>query len=140
MEKSIKKIFFNYGIEINDMQEKQFEAYYEFLIQENEKYNLTAITNFEDVVKKHFLDSIIPYKNIPKNSKIIDVGTGAGFPGVPLKIIRPDLEITLIDSLNKRINFLNKLIEKLKLNNISAYHFRAEDFCVKNREKFDFSV
>lgn len=140
MEKSIKKIFLDSKIEISEIQEKQFEIYYNFLISENEKYNLTAITNYEDVIKKHFIDSVIPYKLIDKNAKIIDVGTGAGFPGVPLKILRPDLDVTLIDSLNKRINFLNQLIEKLQLKNIRAYHFRAEDFCVKNREKFDYSM
>ena len=140
MEKSIKKIFLDSKIEISEIQEKQFEIYYNFLISENEKYNLTAITNYEDVIKKHFIDSVIPYKLIEKNAKIIDVGTGAGFPGVPLKILRPDLDVTLIDSLNKRINFLNQLIEKLQLKNIRAYHFRAEDFCVKNREKFNYSM
>lgn len=140
MEKSIKRIFLNYNIELNNLQEKQFEAYYEFLIEENQKYNLTAITEFNDVIEKHFIDSVIPYKNIPQNAKIIDVGTGAGFPGVPLKILRPDLDVTLIDSLNKRINFLNELIKKLDLKNISAVHTRAEDFCSKNREKFDFSM
>lgn len=140
MEKSIKKIFLENGIEINDIQEKQFKLYYDFLVQENKKYNLTAITEYEDVIKKHFIDSIIPYKLISQNVSIIDVGTGAGFPGVPLKIIRPDLKVILIDSLNKRINFLNELINKLKLNGIEAFHFRAEDFCVKNREKFDYAL
>lgn len=138
--KTIKEYFLEYDIEINDVQEKQFQAYYEFLIQENKKYNLTAITDYEEVIEKHFIDSVFPYKKIPKNSKLIDVGTGAGFPGIPLKIIRPDLEITLIDSLNKRINFLNNLINKLNLKGIFAYHFRAEDFCLKNREKFDISI
>ena len=115
-------------------------TFYNFVIEENKKYNLTAITEYEDVIKKHFIDSIIPYKLISQNVSIIDVGTGAGFPGVPLKIIRPDLKVILIDSLNKRINFLNELINKLKLNGIEAFHFRAEDFCAKNREKFDYAL
>lgn len=140
MEKSIKKMFLNYNIELNDTQIRQFEAYYVFLIEENKKFNLTAITDFNDVIEKHFIDSAISYKYFPKNAKIIDVGTGAGFPGVPLKILRPDLDVTLLDSLNKRINFLNELIKKLDLKNISAIHSRAEDYCLKNREKFDFSV
>ena len=139
-EEFIKNVFTSYGIDLNQSQIDKFLLYYEFLIEENNKYNLTAITEFEEVVYKHFLDSILPYKNFKENSTVIDIGSGAGFPGVPLKILRNDLKITLIDSLQKRVNFLNQLIEKLQLKNIFAYHYRAEDYCLKNREKFDYSI
>jgi len=140
MEEKIKNIFKKYNIELNNIQIKQFKEYYTFLIEENSKYNLTAITNFEEVIEKHFVDSVYPYSQIKMNAKVIDIGTGAGFPGVPLKILRPDLEITLVDSLNKRINFLNELIFRLNLKNIKAFHSRAEDFAIKNREKYDIAV
>ena len=140
MEEKIKKLFKKNGIEISDIQAKQFKEYYSFLVQENGKYNLTAITSFEDVVEKHFIDSAYPYLQFKQNARVIDVGTGAGFPGIPLKILRPDLEITLIDSLNKRINFLNQTISLLNLKDIQAFHSRAEDFALKNREKFDYAL
>ena len=140
MEEKIKKIFKSNNIELNDIQVKQFKEYYSFLIEENSKYNLTSITNFDDVIEKHFIDSVYPYKFIKTNAKLVDIGTGAGFPGVPLKILRPDLDIILVDSLNKRINFLNELIFRLNLKGIKAVHSRAEDFALKNREKFDFAV
>lgn len=140
MEEKIKNIFKKNKIEISDIQAKQFREYYSFLVQENGKYNLTAITSFEDVVEKHFVDSAYPYLSLKQNAKLIDVGTGAGFPGIPLKILRPDLDITLIDSLNKRINFLNQTISLLNLKNIKAFHSRAEDFAAKNRESFDYAV
>lgn len=140
MEEKIKELFKKNNIELNDIQLKQFKEYYSFLIEENGKFNLTAITNFEDVVLKHFIDSCYPYLYLKQNAKLIDVGSGAGFPGVPLKILRPDLEIILIDSLNKRVNFLNELISRLNLKNIKAIHSRAEDFAQKNRENFDYAV
>ena len=140
MEEKIKNIFKKNKIEISDIQVKQFREYYSFLVQENGKYNLTAITSFEDVIEKHFVDSVYPYLQLKQNAKLIDVGTGAGFPGIPLKILRPDLEIVLIDSLNKRVNFLNQVISILNLKNIKAYHSRAEDFATKNREIFDYAV
>lgn len=138
--KNLKSIFEKYGINLEDRQIKQFEMYFEHLIKTNEKMNLTAITEENEVLIKHFLDSCLPVNEFERNKSVIDVGSGAGFPSIPLKIVRPDLEICMIDSLNKRINFLNETIELLKLNKISATHFRAEDFAKENREMFDYAV
>ena len=122
----------------------QFVRYYELLLEWNEFMNLTAITEFDDVFKKHFIDSISLIKayDVSKNSRVIDVGTGAGFPGLALKIAYPNLEITLLDSLNKRINFLNAVIDELNLEGITAFHGRAEEFAQnsQHREKYDLCV
>ncbi len=133
----LREVFGKYGITLNDVQINQFEEYFSMLIETNKVLNLTAITEEHDVLIKHFLDSVLAINNFPKNAKVIDVGSGAGFPSIPLKIVRPDLQICMIDSLNKRVNFLNGVIQKLNLNDISAEHFRAEDFAKKNREMFD---
>ena len=133
-------IFNKYNFKIDKKQAEKFELFYQFLIKENEKYNLTAITDKKEVIFKHFLDSVLAEKNISKNAKIIDVGSGAGFPAIPLKILRSDLEIVMLDSLNKRVNFLNEAIKILDLKNISAVHGRAEDFIKNNREKFDYAT
>lgn len=135
--RELKEVFGKYGIELSDVQIKQFEEYFSMLIETNKVLNLTAITEEHDVLIKHFLDSVLAINNFPKNAKVVDVGSGAGFPSIPLKIVRPDLQICMIDSLNKRINFLNSVIQKLDLNSIKAEHFRAEDFAKKNREMFD---
>ena len=137
MKEIIKSSFENYGIVLTDKQVEQFEIYYNFLVEENEKYNLTAITEKKEVAIKHFVDSVLPYKTIPQNASIIDVGTGAGFPGVPLKILREDLKLTLLDSLQKRVRFLKELTHKLELKNVTCVHARAEDYCREKREKFD---
>lgn len=145
MEK-LKEYCENNNIEITDKKINQFEIYYEHLIEKNKVMNLTAITERDEVIVKHFIDSIsiIPYiRNIKDNNiKIIDIGTGAGFPGIPLKIMMPDVEFTLLDSLNKRVNFLNEIINMLGLDNINAIHGRAEDFASdkKYREQYDFCV
>lgn len=137
------------NIEISDDQINCFEKYYELLIEKNKVMNLTAITDKEDVIVKHFIDSIalIPYltdKGINTNNdlKIIDIGTGAGFPGLPLKIMMPDVKFTLLDSLNKRVSFLNEVIDELELKDIEALHGRAEDYASDNkyREKYDICV
>lgn len=137
------------NIEISDDQINCFEKYYELLIEKNKVMNLTAITDKEDVIVKHFIDSIalIPYLldkgiNINNKLKIIDIGTGAGFPGLPLKIMMPDVKFTLLDSLNKRVSFLNEVIYELKLKDIEALHGRAEDYASDNkyREKYDICV
>ena len=136
----IKEVFSKYGFSLSSLQINQFERYYEFLISENKKYNLTAITEKKDVIFKHFLDSCLAEKNIIKNAKIIDIGSGAGFPSIPLKILRPDVKFVLVDSLNKRVNFLNELIKILNLQDVEAVHARAEDYIKDNREKFDYAV
>lgn len=140
MKKFIKEIFKKYNFDLSESQIEQFEIYMDFLLEENEKYNLTAITDKKEVVLKHFVDSVLPVTEIEKGASVIDVGTGAGFPGVPLKILRPDIKLTLLDSLLKRINFLNNLLEKLKINGVETLHSRAEDFASVSREKFDVAL
>lgn len=125
---------------ITDDKLKQFIKYYEMLISYNEKVNLTAITDFKEVIYKHFIDSILMSDLFEKNKTLVDIGSGAGFPALAIKIFRPDLKITLVDSLNKRIVFLNSVINELKLDHITAIHSRAEDFAKDNREKFDYST
>lgn len=127
------------GIYITENQLNQLEKFYELLISWNEKINLTRIIEKEDVYLKHFYDSLTLIKTIDlkKNLSLCDVGTGAGFPGIVLKIVFPNLKITLIDSLQKRINYLNEIIKELNLHNIEAIHTRAEDYARSNREKYD---
>lgn len=129
---------------IDDKKLEQFLNYYDLLIEWNSFMNLTAITDFDEVLEKHFLDSIkmIDYFDISKADKILDLGTGAGFPGIPLKILYPKLNFVLMDSLNKRIKFLNEVILQLGLSNITAIHGRAEEAAKneKYREQFDFVV
>jgi len=132
-----------HGLEITETQFLSFQHYAEFLVEYNEKVNLTAITDPQEIMKKHFLDSslLLKYADIPEGASLIDVGTGAGFPSVPLKIMRPDIRITLLDSLAKRITFLQQLCEKIGAD-AQFIHGRAEDFGRDPvyREKFDFST
>jgi 16S rRNA (guanine527-N7)-methyltransferase len=126
------------GINIDEEKLNQLETYYDMLIEYNNHTNLTRITEKEEVYLKHFYDSLTLIKAIKLDSQsILDVGTGAGFPGLVLKIVFPTLDITLVDSLNKRIIFLNSVIEKLKLKNIKAIHARAEEYVKENKETFD---
>ncbi|HHU72935.1 MAG TPA: 16S rRNA (guanine(527)-N(7))-methyltransferase RsmG [Clostridiales bacterium] len=128
------------NIVLNQDQKEQFLKYYELLIEWNKVMNLTAITDFTEVIDKHFLDSLTMIKIYSlSNEKIIDVGTGAGFPGIPLKIAFPNTKIVLLDSLRKRINFLDEVIKSLRLDGIETIHGRAEDLGkdTKYREKFD---
>lgn len=130
------------GISLHVEQINQFYHYMQLLLEWNEKINLTAITEPEEIILKHFVDSMTIASYIEKNTKLIDVGTGAGFPGIPLKIIREDIEITLLDSLNKRVNFLKEVIEQLGLNQIKAIHSRVEEIGKDNnyRETFDYAT
>lgn len=129
----------NLNIDVTKYQLKQFEEYYKLLISWNEKINLTRITDKEDVYLKHFYDSASIVKVIDLNrvNNLCDFGTGAGFPGIVIKILFPNLNVTLVDSLNKRINFLNIVIEKLNLEKITTIHSRIEDYARLNRDKFD---
>ena len=129
-------------INIDDKIAEDFKKYMELLLEWNEKINLTAITQEEDIILKHFVDSLTVNKYINDGASLIDVGTGAGFPGVPLAIVNKNIKITLMDSLNKRIKFLNDVIEKVKLDKINTIHARAEELARNNqyREKYDVTV
>lgn len=142
----LKKDLNEFGIELTAEMEGQFLLYYNMLIEWNSFMNLTAITDFDEVLKKHFTDSVSLIRAIPdlgeKKYRMIDIGTGAGFPGIPLKIVFPNISVVLLDSLNKRVNFLNEVISKLQLTDITAMHGRAEDFAQNKeyRESFDLCV
>ena len=139
-----QKILEKWEIPFSKEQQEQLITYYEMLVEKNKVMNLTAITEFEDVLDKHFLDSIslAQYVDLAKPVSMIDLGTGAGFPGMPLKIMFPDLKITLADSLNKRILFLDEVIAELGLTDIQTVHARAEDLAhdPKYREQYDYCV
>lgn len=130
------------GINLSEIQLKQFYNYMNLLIEWNKKVNLTAITEPDEIILKHFVDSLTISKYISDGTKVVDVGTGAGFPGIPLKIVRQDVDITLLDSLQKRINFLDEVINELNLEKITTVHSRVEDFGKnkKYREEFDIAT
>ncbi|MBQ9124102.1 MAG: 16S rRNA (guanine(527)-N(7))-methyltransferase RsmG [Acholeplasmatales bacterium] len=127
------------NININNEQLDKFELYYNKLIEVNSYMNLTAIVEHDEVYNKHFLDSlsIVKALDLSKEITLCDVGSGAGFPSIPLAIVSNNAKVTIIDALNKRINFLNDLIKYIKLDNVSAYHKRAEDYAKEKREGFD---
>ena len=139
-EKDLKE----FGIELSEKQREQFLLYYELLIEKNQVMNLTAITDYDEVMKKHFVDSVSLVRACDMKGRIsvVDVGTGAGFPGLALKIVFPDLRVTLVDSLNKRVLFLKEVVEKLGLKEVTALHGRAEDLARQKelRERFDLCV
>lgn len=132
------------NIHLSNRQLEQFQMYYEMLVEKNKVMNLTAITEYEEVIDKHFMDSILlgGIMDLSGGKTLVDVGTGAGFPGIPLKIAYPELQVTLLDSLNKRVKFLNEVIEALGLTGIEAVHARAEEGGQNPdyREKFDLCV
>lgn len=132
------------GIVLSEKQQQQFEAYYNYLVAQNEVMNLTAITEYEEVQTKHFLDSLFLVNTVKEfqGKKVLDLGSGAGFPGIPLKIVFPETEFVLMDSLNKRVSFLNRVIDLLELEKITAVHGRAEEAARKEeyREQFDYCV
>jgi len=132
----------NIGIKLTNLQKEQLNKYYELLIEYNKVMNLTGITKKEDVYLKHFYDSLTTIKavDLTKIDSLCDIGTGAGFPGLVLKIVFPNIKILLLDSLQKRVNFLNKVIETLGLTNIETIHSRAEDYAKENRNKFDITI
>lgn len=140
----LKSVFEKHGFSLSDKQVQQFHQYYKMLIEKNQVMNLTAITEYKEVVVKHFLDSVylMKYENLTGECLLIDVGTGAGFPGIPLKIMFPDMNVLLMDSLNKRILFLKDVIQELALEKIEAVHARAEELAKKKeyREQFDYCV
>ena len=144
--KEFSNLMIDYGKEINivftEEQLQKFYKYMNLLIEWNEKINLTAIVEPKEIILKHFIDSLTIIKYIELNKSVIDIGTGAGFTGIPIKIMREDLDITLLDSLNKRIHFLNEVIQKLELKNITAVHARIEEYAKNKqyRETFDIAT
>lgn len=144
MDDLLKERLKDISIQLDDNKRNQFMEFYKLLIEWNQYMNLTAITEYEEVVEKHFVDSLSIVKaiNLCEIENIIDIGTGAGFPGIPIKIIYPHLKVTLLDSLNKRVKFLNTIIEKLELKNINVIHGRAEDYAKQKeyREKYELCV
>ncbi len=136
----IKELFLQAGYSLDEESERRFSVYRSFLCEYNEKVNLTAICDDYGIVVKHFIDSAVGERYIPEGASVVDVGSGAGFPALPIKIIRPDLTFTLVDSLQKRIVFLAEAVEKMGLKNVECVHARCEDYAQSNREKYDVAV
>lgn len=139
---NLKRYASQVNTDVSDIQAEQFYQYMNLLLEWNEKINLTAITEPSEIIIKHFVDSITINKHVKENAKVIDVGTGAGFPGIPLSIIRNDVNVTLMDSLNKRIKFLDEVVNEIKLGNVDTVHSRAEELGHNKdyREQFDIAT
>lgn len=135
----MKKIFSNYGIELSDSEEEKFEKYYSLLTEYNAKFNLTAITDKNDVIIKHFIDSLLCIKKIG-GGNLLDIGSGGGFPAIPIKIMKGDINLTMLEATGKKCEFLKVVIGELGLKNVSVVNGRAEDYAKKQgfRESFDF--
>lgn len=142
MKEILEKTFKENNFEINGEKIDKFNDFFNLLLKFNENINLTRITSPEDAAKKHFLDSVYASNYIPQNSKIVDVGAGGGFPSIPLKIYRPDLDLTMLDSVGKKVDFLNECVNQLALKNCHTIHARVEDFAREkdHRENFDVCV
>lgn len=136
-EKMFPSILAEHGIILSSKQQEQFQQYAKMLQEWNEKMNLTAITKTEEIYEKHFLDCILPSFEIQLQGSLCDVGAGAGFPSIPLKIVYPDLQITIVEPIGKRCRFLNALCDALALNDVSIVQARAEEFANEHREAFD---
>lgn len=142
MKTLLRELANKINIDLDDEKISKFMLYKNLLQEWNEKINLTAITEDREIIIKHFIDSLTVIKYIPENASVIDVGTGAGFPGIPVKIAKENTDITLLDSLNKRLIYLNEVIDKCELKDISTVHGRAEDFGnnIEYREKYDIAI
>ena len=140
MEQTFKEKLIKKCPELTSEMQQQFEDYMKLLLEWNEKINLTAITEEDDIIQKHFVDSLTISKYIEDGKSLVDVGTGAGFPGLPIKIARKEVKVTLVDSLNKRIKFLEDVIEKIKLQQIETLHFRAEEFGQNKKYRGSFDI
>ena len=136
----LKNLFTKYQIEYTDEQIEKINKYYNMVIEQNKTMNLTRILSEEEFATKNILDSVLPIKIIPKKASVVDVGTGAGLPGIPLKILRPDIKLTLLDSLQKKVNFLKQVAIELDLKEVKCVHVRVEDFAKTNKENFDVCV
>lgn len=136
----IKKLFLQENIVLSEKQAQQFLDYKTLLLEYNQKFNLTAIIDDEEIIVKHFIDSALAGKYLLDNKKIVDIGSGAGFPAIPLKIINPTLKFTLLDALNKRVEFLKTACEKLNLSDVVCLHERAEDHAKVCRDGYDYAV
>ena len=133
-------IFSKNGINLTENQAKMFQKYYEMLVETNKVMNLTSITDEDEVIVKHFLDSCMGTRFLTENANVLDVGCGAGFPSVPLKILRPDLKCVLVDSVDKKLKFVKSVIQELDLTSIETIHTRIEDYVKQGGEKFDYVV
>lgn len=142
MKDKIIMLFELNKIRLTDCQAEMFEKYLKLLKSWNKKFNLTAIVEDEDIIVKHFIDSVLPYKTINENSRVIDIGAGAGFPGIPLKILKNNIKLTLVDSVLKKTFFLKEVVEQLKITDVKIIHSRCENLAnMKDfRESFDYVV